>query len=51
LTSGDELDLDAVLDCYVRAAEAGEVPGKEDLLNRHPGLTLEIETLFETSPS
>src|SRR5262245_61710230 len=42
----DGLTLDVVLESYSRAAAAGQVPGKEALLRRHPELKSELEVLF-----
>lgn len=47
----DGLTLDVVLESYSRAATDGQVPGKHDLLSRHPELARELEALFATTES
>jgi hypothetical protein len=42
----DGLTLDVVLDSYCLAAAAGHVPGKDELLCRHPELAGAIAALF-----
>jgi hypothetical protein len=42
----DGLTLDVVLDCYCRAARAGHVPGKDELLRLHPEFAEDLAVLF-----
>lgn len=42
----DGLTVDVVLKSYCRAAAAGVVPGKNELLHRHPEWTAELDALF-----
>jgi hypothetical protein len=42
----DGLTLDVVLDSYCLAAASGHVPGKDELLHRHPELAEAIEAFF-----
>ena len=45
----DGMTLDDVLESYSRAAAAGYVSGKEQLLQRHPRLTNAVEAFFAES--
>jgi hypothetical protein len=40
-----------MLASYSRAAAAGQVPGRAELLRRHPELTEELEAFFDRVPS
>ena len=42
----DGLTEDDILSCYPLASAKGNVPGKRELLRRHPNLSAEIEALF-----
>jgi hypothetical protein len=42
----DGLTVDAVLDFNSRAAAAGQVPNKEELLHRYPQLSPELEVFL-----
>jgi WD40 repeat protein len=47
----DEMNIDLVLECYIPGADAGQVPGREELLSQHPKLAAELETFFKASQS
>jgi len=46
----DGLTTDVVLDGYIAAAAAGQVPGLCDLLDAHPELSCELEVMFSNAP-
>ena len=42
----DGLTLEEVPSSYLDAVKVGKVPGREELLHRHPDLSIELEELF-----
>lgn len=48
---GDGLTNEIVPASYLQAAPAGHVPGRSELLQRHPELDAELEAYFNTLPA